>query len=103
MSQTPHGLVLSGSFTATGNSENFASFRNYFNITVWGTFVGTLTLQRSFDRGQTWHNVARDLFGATMTFNAPISIVALEPENRVFYRMVCTSYTSGAINWRISQ
>jgi hypothetical protein len=93
---------ISGSFTATGDGPS-ASFYQDYNITISGTFVGTVALQRSFDGGLTWNNVARDTYGTIATFNAPISLIAFEPENGVSYRLSCTAYTSGTLNWRLSQ
>lgn len=85
MSGSLQGLAISGSYTeVSSNPSAIGVFYGYFNITVSGTFVGTLTLQRSFDRGQNWHNVSRDLSGTNMTFSLPTSLLAYEPENGVF-------------------
>lgn len=61
------------------------------NVTIWGTFTGTLTLQRSFDyirvlQGRldasqaVWHDVS--------TYTAPVSTTGEpEPEADVYYRL----------------
>ena len=33
------------------------SLAGYFNISITGTWAGTLTVQRSFDSGSTWYDV----------------------------------------------
>jgi hypothetical protein len=47
--------TVSGTFSATGNSADFipnvGKFNNsqQFNVHIYGTFVGTVLLERSFD------------------------------------------------------
>lgn len=73
-----------------------------FNVSGWGTFVGTVQLQRSFDSGVTW--LPQTLLGAaTNSWTAPFSEKITETESGVLYRLACTAYTSGTINYRISQ
>lgn len=55
------------------------------------TYTATINLERSFDGGSTWIHI-----GA-----APLDIS--EAEACVLYRLNCTAYTSGTINYRISQ
>ena len=42
--------------TDDANTETYLA-RGLFNISISGTFVATVTLQRSFDAGSTWHDV----------------------------------------------
>lgn len=93
---------LIGTFTTVSVSPAKA-FSGGFNLTIWGTFTGTVGLQRSFDEGATWHNVARDVYGNATAFSAPVSIGVFEPENGVRYRLNCTAYSSGTIGYRLSQ
>lgn len=105
--------TVSGSFTGTGQSDTFyptpgAPFAfvrgsGYFNVTVYGTFTATVAVQRSFDAGATWHTVSQDATGADAAYTAPMSLVALEPEHGVVYRLNCTAYSSGTINYRMSR
>jgi hypothetical protein len=93
--------VVSASFTATGQSAS-ANFYGPFNVALWGTFVGTVQLQRSFDGGVTWLPASFDGQGDIASYTVPTSFVVNEPEHGVLYRLNCTAFTSGAINYRIS-
>ena len=66
-----------------------------FNISVWGIFVGTVTLQRSFDGGTTWLNVTN--------YSVPTEDQGHENETGVLYRLgiMTGNYTSGTANVRI--
>ena len=79
------------------------TFDGKFNVTISGTFSGTVKVERSFDAGANWHVCSRDSAGTEAAFTAPASIVLEEPEAGVLYRLNCTAYTSGTINYRISQ
>jgi hypothetical protein len=73
-----------------------------FNISLWGTFSATIAVQRSFDGGVTW--LPLTLAGvATAQYTAPCSEMIGNPEMGVAYRVACTSFSSGTINYRISQ
>lgn len=95
---------IASAFTGTGQSGSFRPAAGRpFNVSVWGTFVGTVELERSFDAGSTWLDCSRDSAGTTASFTAPFSVVVEEPEVGVIYRLNCSAYTSGTINYRISQ
>lgn len=68
-------------------------------------FSGTLQLERSFDGGSTWLPANIGSSGTLAQWNAgtPVSITFGEPEKQVLYRLNCIAYTSGTINYRISQ
>lgn len=72
-----------------------------FNITLSGTFVGTVKLQRSFN-GTDWFSLTKD-GNAYMSFTAPCSEYFEEHESGVTYRLICTTYTSGTVSFRLSQ
>jgi hypothetical protein len=99
--------LTTGSFTATGDSASVVpvaagAFKSGFNATIWGTFVGSIQLQRSFDQGITW--VPITIGGAAaLTYTAPASELVSEVESGVSWRCACTAYTSGTINYRLSQ
>lgn len=94
---------VTGSFTATGQSGNFPPKAGRpFNVSVRGTFVGTVQLERSFD-GTNWFVASRDSAGTAAAWTAPMSVVVEEPEAGVLYRLNCTAYTSGTITYRMSQ
>ena len=69
------------------------------------TYSGTVQIERSFDGGQTWivHNTT--VWGTVASFNAgtPVSITVGEPERMSLWRVNCIAYTSGTINYRVSQ
>lgn len=67
-----------------------------FNVSVSGTFVATVTLQRSFDGGTTWLDVA--------TYTSPAEAVGFEPEGCLYRIGVKTGdFVSGSINVRVGQ
>lgn len=68
-----------------------------FNLSLNGTWAGTITLQRTFDGGATWLDVA--------TYTAIIQDAGDEPELGVLYRagFKTGEYTSGTAIVRISQ
>lgn len=104
-------FVASGSFTATGHSAAVQLYGS-FNVVIYGSggpngaWNGTVRLERSFDGGTTWIVCGVGGNGAqasyTTTTGADVSIVVSEPEEGVCYRLNCTAYTSGTINYRFS-
>ena len=102
--------TIAGTFSATGQSGSFKPTVGYrdsspgaFNVSVSGTFVATIRLERSFDSGSNWLICSSDSAGTAASWTAPFSVVAEEPEPGVLYRLACTAYTSGTITYRISQ
>jgi len=87
--------------TRTITSDAFTDpvkLSGYFNLSISGTWTGTITVQRSFDLGDTWHDVD--------TFTANTEEYGLEPEhtNPVYYRIGAKSggFSSGSCNLRLS-
>lgn len=108
-----YGVVrISGSFSTTGQSATAVVF-GAFNAVIWGTplggagvsgsFSGTVQIERSMDAGTTWVVVATDGTGTQAIYTTPVSLAGMEAENGVLYRFDCTAYTSGTINYRLSQ
>lgn len=89
-----------GTFVATGQSTTFQAAHGKFNMSLWGAFVATVQLERQID-GTNWLPCTN--LGASVTFTAPCTEVIDEPETSVSYRLNCTSYTSGTVNYRLSQ
>ena len=80
-----------------------AAFFEGFNFAVWGTFAGTVALERSFDGGTTWLPVYYPGTTTAVSFTAPGNGSLFEPEYGVLYRWDCSAYASGTIHTRISQ
>lgn len=94
-------IVILGNFVTTGNSTGQTVY-GPFNMFLWGTFSGTVLLQRSFDSGGTWITCSTDSSGTLASYAAAVSLVINEPEAGMQYRLNCSAYTSGTINYRIS-
>lgn len=97
------GRVASGTFTGTGVGAALQPAMNRgFNLSIWGTFVATITLQRSFDGGTTYIPVTYS-DGTQINYSVPGSGSWQEAESGVLYALNCTAFTSGTVNWRLSQ
>ena len=68
-----------------------------FNVSISGTFVATVTAQRSFDDGASWVDVE--------SFTAPSEKRGSEGERDIKYRIgvKAGAYTSGTVSVRVSQ
>lgn len=86
--------LLNGSFTGTGASSA-VTIHGCFNLSLSGFGSATVAVERSFDDGSTWVSVE--------AFSADAERIGKEPENKIQYRLNCTAYTSGTINYRISR
>lgn len=92
--------IVQGNFTSSTNSAA-QTFYGPFNLSLWGTFSATITIQRSFDSGLTFLTCSTDAIGTAVAYTAPLSVVINESEAGVQYRIGCT-YTSGTVNYRMS-
>ncbi len=91
--------VTDNAITVTGTDAN-ASFTG-----AAITYSATVQLERSFDGGATWIVCNVGGSGQLAQWNAgtPVNITFGEPEKNVLYRLNCIAYSSGVINYRISQ
>lgn len=93
-------------FRRTGNAitETGADTAALFTGASAG-YVGNVQIERSFDGGSIWVVCNLGNAGALAQYSAgtPVSVTFGEPEKNVLYRLNCTAYTSGTINYRISQ
>lgn len=85
--------TLTGSFTGLAVSSVSGISERKYNVSIFGTFSGTVEVQRSFDDGVTWQ--------AIKTITAPYEGVGIEVERKVSYRLECTVFTSGSIYYRL--
>ncbi len=69
----------------------------YFNISITGTWTGTVTCQRSFDAGSTWYDVN--------SWDENTQEYGFEPERDVWYRAGFKDgdYSQGTATVRLSQ
>lgn len=92
-----------GAFSANGDSAVFTpAAGRAFNVSLWGTFSASVRLVRSFDGGTTFLPLTADGNGL-MIFTAPVSEQWSEPETGVSYRLECSGFVSGTVNYRMSQ
>lgn len=102
VNSAPVPLVFgrTGNAVATSGADAAAVFTG-----AGVSWVGTVQLERSFDGGNTF--VVCNIGGggqlAQYTAGTPVSLTFGEPEKNVLYRLNCIAYTSGTINYRISQ
>ena len=96
----PLSFALAANAVQTSAADAAATFTGSSVV-----YVGTIELERSFDGGATWIVCNIDGGGTLASFSAgtPVSLTFGEPEKDVLYRLNCTAYTSGTINWRLSQ
>ena len=96
---------VAGAFTATGPSATFFPVaRIPFNISIQGTFSGTVELDRYLNGA--WQPVTVTTAGTSVQleqFTAPASDQWLEPQAGVAYRLNATAYGSGTVNYSLSQ
>ena len=85
--------LTSASLSAENTFTNTVTHEGYFNLSITGTFVATVTVQRSFD-GSNWNDVD--------SFTTATEQVGFEPES-IYYRagIKTGDYTSGTINIRL--
>lgn len=71
--------------------------RRPFNLSVSGSFVAAVVLQRSFDEGSAWHDV--------WIASEPAEKGVANFETDVLWRVGCKTgqFSSGAVNVRLSQ
>lgn len=92
------------SFALTGNAVISGTDANALFMGAGVEYVGSLQLERSFDGGQNWIvcNVGGQGTLAQWNAGTPVSLTFGEPERGVLYRLNCTAFTSGTINYRLS-
>lgn len=102
--------AVTGSFGATGNGSSFVpepavDLKHVvgFNVSVYGTFVGTAVLEKTYDAGVNWIPVLRPGGNTAVSYTTPSTEVLYEPEDSVAYRLRCSAWTSGTINYRLSK
>lgn len=93
-------MLITGTFNATGQSKATVA-TGAFNLSLTGSFDGTVKLERSFD-GEAWEVCSRDASGAEAAWTAPASLVIEAPEC-AWYRLNCTALASGSVAYRFGR
>jgi len=86
--------LVTGEFNSPEASDPVGLFRKY-NMSISGSFSAEVHLERSFDKGLTWHVLE--------TVTAPRQYIGEEPETGILYRVRCISYSEGSVHYRLSQ
>lgn len=89
--------LSSKSVTGADQFSDWESFDGDFNVSISGTWAGTVVVQRSFDEGVTPLDVKE--------YTANIQEVGSSPESGVKYRIgiAAGNYTSGTAIVRLSK
>lgn len=95
--------VVTGTLAVLNAASAGNPFLGNFNVAVWGTFVGTVSVEQSFDGGVTWIPTVNKRTGQLITFTVPSTMQEDEVEPGVLYRVQMTAYTSGTASYRISE
>lgn len=86
--------LASKTITAQNTFTDPVQLTGYFNLSISGTFVATVTVQRSFDEMVTWNDVD--------TFTSPAEEYGMETEVCWYRAGVKTgAFTSGSITVRL--
>lgn len=97
--------------TATAGCSSWFMAQGTFNVVFGGSsgpngsYSATLEIDRSFDGGTTWYVAGVGSSGAQAIYSTPnqdVSLLGTEPEKGVLYRLRCTTWASGTINYRFS-
>ena len=92
--------AVTGTFAAVGSSSALLPVpqeggdQKNMNLSLSGTWAGTILLERSFDGGTNYFTVN------SYTANTEARIP--ESEVGVLYRLTCSVYTSGTVTYRLS-
>lgn len=95
--------AIEGRFTANGNSAVFKPISGRAcNLQIVGTFDATLTFTRSLDKVNFYPLTINSIPWGIYT--GPVSETVWEdPEYDTWFRLECSAFVSGTIDYRISQ
>ena len=88
--------IVTKEITAENTFSDMINVMGNFDLSIAGTFVATVTVQRSFDAGSSWADVD--------TFTAPIETIGFDPIG-VNYRIGVKTgdFTSGTVTVTIRE
>lgn len=95
---------VTASITAQNTFTDGIGVHGESSAYITGTFVATVTLQKTRDQGVTWED-AYDKNGNVYEWTAPAEFIIKEPSNFIQYRLGVKTgaYTSGTANVGIIQ
>lgn len=92
---------VSGTLSAAGPGSTYLESDGEYNLSLWGTFVATIVVERSFSGGP-WLPLTY-VDGSNLQWSGPVSTTLPEPETGVRIRVSAKTYGSGTVNWRLSR
>jgi hypothetical protein len=98
--QYPQALI-SGSFNGSGQTSVAFQFSPLFSVNLGGSFSATVLIERSPDAGVTYYPCSTDATGTIASYNAPMSVDVVSATHGMLYRLRCTAFTSGTVNYAI--
>jgi hypothetical protein len=90
-----------GTFTGSGQTTGNFQMSPQFSVSLGGSFSATVLLERSPDGGTTWYPCSTDATGTVAAYNAPMSVDVVSATHGMVYRLRCTGFTSGTVNYDI--
>ena len=83
--------MISGSFTANSQNSDGMKVNGLVTLSLSGTWVATVTLQQSLDKGTNWRTVE--------SFIANIEVNVRGAGG--LFRLATTAYTSGTVDYQL--
>lgn len=91
--------AISGSLTGSGQASAAIMLPVRFSLSIGGTFNATVLLERSPDGGVTYYPCSTDATGTPAAYTTPISVDVNSGLHPQLYRLRCTAYSTGTINY----
>lgn len=95
--------VATGTLAALDADTGWMPFRPATSIVLTGTFAATVQAEISYDGGVTAVPLPTDALGTGLDMLAPCAVRVDPPEPGMRLRLRVAAYTSGTVNWRVSQ
>jgi hypothetical protein len=95
--------LISGTFTGTGQLSPAVNFLREFSVCLGGTFNATVLIERSPDNGASWFPCSTDASGTAASYTSPVSVDVVSLVHPMLYRLHCTAFSTGTVNWTLSQ
>lgn len=96
-------MLLQNQFTGVGVSDTIVLSYGWFSLNIYGSFNATIQVERSPDNGTTFLPVAIDPTGTYAIYTVPVSLNGFSPDTGIQFRLNCTAFTTGPVNFRLTQ